>query len=340
MKAAVVTKPGKLELLDIAVPRPGPYDCLAKIDACAVCTGTDTAIAFGKFPWRAEYPFVLGHESTGLITEVGPKVRHFQAGQRVTRPAAVLNGERVNGLGSTWGGYAEWGIVRDMRATAEDGLAVDGMLASSRNPLPAEVDPVSAALSINQREILSVTIKMGLDAHSRVAIVGSGYNGLLFALFCKHFGAERVVMAGSERLRERATASFEADGFVDYRDDEAARQALDLLGGAPTHLVDAVGSFASLELAGKILGKGSAFGVYGIDDVNETVDMRTKMGRGRPALDMGTEEAIRVAEWAVLWQAGFFKRDGMVDRVMRLEEINEAFEILMEKKAVKIVISM
>ncbi len=93
-------------------------------------------------------------------------------------------------------------------------------------------------------------------------------------------------------------------------------------------------------MAGKILGKGTEFGVYGIDDINETVDLRSEMNKGRPILDMGTEEAIVVAEWYALWQAGFFKRDGMVDRVMQLGEINKAFDILLQKKAVKIVISM
>ncbi len=160
MLAAVVSKPGVLEVIDIPLPRPGPYDCLVKIDACAICTGTDSHIAFGKFPWRVDYPFILGHESTGAITEVGSKVKYFKLGQRVTRPTAVPNNERINGLGSNWGGFAEWGIVRDTRAAAEDGLTVDGMLSASRNPLPGDVDPISAALSINQREILSVVIKM------------------------------------------------------------------------------------------------------------------------------------------------------------------------------------
>ena len=38
------------------MPRPSPYDCLVKIAACAVCTGTDHAILNDHFPSRAAYP--------------------------------------------------------------------------------------------------------------------------------------------------------------------------------------------------------------------------------------------------------------------------------------------
>jgi D-arabinose 1-dehydrogenase-like Zn-dependent alcohol dehydrogenase len=72
MKAAIVTAPGKLEVQDIPLPVPGPYDCLVKIEACAVCSGTDTAVINDHFPSRAPYPLVLGHESAGKIIEVGP----------------------------------------------------------------------------------------------------------------------------------------------------------------------------------------------------------------------------------------------------------------------------
>jgi threonine dehydrogenase-like Zn-dependent dehydrogenase len=197
MKAALVTQPGRLEIVEMKMPVPGPYDCLVKIDACAVCSGTDSHIAFGSFPWRDAVPFVLGHESTGLILETGPKVKNFKLGQRVTRPAAVLSGERVDGIGSTWGGFAEYGLVRDTAAAAADGVKSNGMLASSRTPLPEPVGAVSGALSVNQREILSLVRHFVLGPESRVVVVGSGYNGLLFGLFCKHFGAGKVAMIGS-----------------------------------------------------------------------------------------------------------------------------------------------
>ncbi len=340
MRAAVVTQPGRLEIQDLPDPHPGPYDCLVKIDACAICTGTDSHIAFGSFPWRDSYPFVLGHESTGRILTIGSKVRNFRVGQRVTRPAGVLAGEYIGGIGSTWGGFAELGLVRDTVSAASDGLPANNMLASSRTPLPDDVDPISAALSINQREILSVVQRFQLDQSARVVVVGSGYNGLLFSLFSKYFGAGQVILVGSPRWAGRALEHFAADGFVDYRSERAAVQVRDLLGGAATHVIDAKGSHASLGLCSAILTPGAAFGAYGIDDIEETGDILRALSQDRPHLDMTTEEADCVGEWYRLWQAGFFSRPGMVDQVMRLDEIHAAFELLASRAAMKIVIRL
>jgi NADPH:quinone reductase-like Zn-dependent oxidoreductase len=345
MKAAVVTEPGKLELLDLAMPIMGPYDCLVKIDACAVCSGTDSHITYGSFPWRDAYPFVVGHESTGIILERGPKVKNFEVGQRVTRPGGVLAGQRVDGIGSTWGGFAEYGLVRDTLAAAADGLPANGMLASSRSPVPNEVGAVSAALSVNQREILSLVspLKLGptrLGPDARVAVVGSGYNGLLFALFCKHFGAGRVVVVGSARNADRALENFGADDYVDYRDPDAAAQARGLLDGGVTHVIDAVGSKGSLEISRQMLGPETAFGCYGIDDITETAETLSMMATDRPAVDMATREADFVTEWAALWRQGFFNRPGMCDQVLPLAEIHQALELVMKREAVKVVITM
>lgn len=340
MLTAVVTEPARLEVMEAPMPVAGPYDCLVKIDACAVCSGTDSHIAFGSFPWRDAYPFILGHESTGLILTCGKKVRNFKPGQRVTRPAAIFPGERVNGVGSTWGGFAEFGLVRDTLAAEEDGVVSNGMLSSSRTVLPGEIGPVSAALSVNQREILSVVNRFTLGVDSRVAVVGSGYNGLLFALYCKHFGAGRVVMIGSVRNADRAVESFGADDYCDYKDPSSAEQAKMILGGKVSHVIDAVGSKRSLAISQQLLDRGTAFGCYGIDDITETGETLRQMAKDRLALDMTAREADVVPAWYDLWQSGFFNRLGMCDKVMPLTEINQALQMVMKREAVKIVIEM
>jgi threonine dehydrogenase-like Zn-dependent dehydrogenase len=340
MKAVVVYGLGDWQIAEIPAPVAGPFDCLVKIDACAVCTGTDSDLVYGHFPWRSPYPFVLGHESTGLIVEKGAGVRHFQVGQRVTRPAGPLAGETIAGIGSNWGGYAGWGLVRDVQAAREAGVEASGMHASSRVPVPAGVDPVSAALSINQREILSVTRRISFEAGSRVAVLGSGYNGLLFSLFCKHYGAGQVAVLGNPAFRERGLGRFQAGSFIDYKTPRAAGLVCRALGGSPTHVIDAVGSLASLDLAGELLAPETAFGCYGVRDFNDSAGLRESLAKTHPTLDMGTDEAGCMDEWHALWLEGFFAQPGMVDAVMPLVEIKIAFEILARREAVKIVLAM
>lgn len=334
MKAVVVTAKDRLELVELAIPRPGPYDCLVKIDACAICTGTDSSIIGGTFPWPQPYPFALGHESTGIVIEIGENVRSFQIGQRVTRPAVVLPGQQRDGLGSQWGGYAEYGLVRDVEAP---GGPPNAAHAISRKPLPDGIDPISGALSVNQREILSVVRRFELDVRSAVVIIGSGYNGLLFALLCKHFGAGHVVVVGNPVMAERATGRYRADAFIDYHAPNALNQSF---AAAPTHVIDAVGSVASVDFARAILAAApqAAFGCYGVHDFNATAAARQSIAGSHPPLNMSTDEPGTVEEWYGLWQAGFF--DGLYDRVMPLAQIHEAFTALAQRRALKIVLEI
>ena len=340
MRAGIVPEHGKFEVREMSEPQVGRHDCLVRIDACAICTATDAHIISGEFPYLVEPPFVLGHESTGLIVEAGSGVRSFRVGQRVTRAAGVLIGQRRDGIGSNWGGFAEMGLIHDFAAAAADGEDVDPEGGQSRVPLPRDVDPVSGALSVNQREILSVTAPLPLHAGSRVVVVGSGYNGLLFSLYCKRFGAGRVLMIGNGQREQRARTAFDADAFLDYRRDPAPAEVSDLLGGEATHVIDAVGSARSLAKARALLAPQTAFGRYGINDFKVAIPMTEEIGKSHPLLDMGTDELGATDQWHALWKGGFFARDGMCDGTVPFDAMPDALGRLARREAVKLVVTM
>jgi len=340
MRAAVVTKSRKLKVMDISDPKPGPYQCLVKIDGCAICAGTDSNIISGNFPWLVEAPFILGHESTGVILAIGQGVRNFKAGQRVTRPAGILAGERRDGVGSNWGGFAELGLVVDTEAAKAAGLTYSGMVQSSRRPLPREVDPVSAALSVNQREILSVVEKLDVGPESRIVVLGSGYNGLLFSLFLKTAGAGCVLLTGSAGRESLARETFEADVFLDYRREPAAGDVERLLGGKPDYVIDAVGTVRSMSLAKTILGPDSAFGRYGLHEFDRIGPLTEQITSRHRIMDLSANEVSATEKWHRLWRKGFFDRAGMCDGTVPLEQIGSAFDKLAHRAALKLVVTM
>lgn len=53
MQAAVVRAGGVISVETIPEPIVGEYDALVEILACGVCTGTDTHILHGQFPFIA-----------------------------------------------------------------------------------------------------------------------------------------------------------------------------------------------------------------------------------------------------------------------------------------------
>ena len=79
MKSVRTAAVGKVEVVDVERPEPGPKDLHVRIRACGIC-GTDvTFLHMGGIPARAHLggelvPVPLGHEPAGEIVEVGAEV--------------------------------------------------------------------------------------------------------------------------------------------------------------------------------------------------------------------------------------------------------------------------
>ena len=56
MRAALVEKLGSLVVRTVPDPRPGPYEALCELVYGATCTGTDSHIIAGSFPWIGALP--------------------------------------------------------------------------------------------------------------------------------------------------------------------------------------------------------------------------------------------------------------------------------------------
>ncbi len=75
-------KCGKIEVWDVPEDPVGPEDVKMKVAYCAIC-GSDPHLVEGIFGWPT--PFGMGHEVSGVITEVGEKAvkKGLKVGDRV-----------------------------------------------------------------------------------------------------------------------------------------------------------------------------------------------------------------------------------------------------------------
>ena len=66
MFGIAVTEPGKLGIIQIPRPKPGPYEVLIRTEVACLCNATDRKLVDGHFPGVDTYPLLLGHESAGI----------------------------------------------------------------------------------------------------------------------------------------------------------------------------------------------------------------------------------------------------------------------------------
>ncbi len=87
MKALVLEEYNKLIYKDVPEPQHGPDDVLVRVKASGIC-GSDVHGMDGSTGRRIP-PLVMGHETAGIIAEVGLNAKKYHPGQRVTFGSTV-----------------------------------------------------------------------------------------------------------------------------------------------------------------------------------------------------------------------------------------------------------
>ena len=81
MRAALLIKPGQIEIHDVAEPDPGPGEVRIAVGGVGLC-GSDLSVFSGK--WTAPtYPWIQGHEAFGQIDAVGDGISTDRIGEVV-----------------------------------------------------------------------------------------------------------------------------------------------------------------------------------------------------------------------------------------------------------------
>jgi 2-desacetyl-2-hydroxyethyl bacteriochlorophyllide A dehydrogenase len=191
MKALTCTKPGLLEYINSDLPAKKPGYSILEIKRIGIC-GTDLHAYEGTQPYF-EYPRILGHELSAVITETGDK--NFTTGEAVTiipyfncghciacrnsKPNCCVN-IKVFGVHID-GGMREFISVPDDKLLKSEGLSFDEL---------ALVEPLAiGAHAVNRAQIIK---------NEFVLVAGAGPIGMGIMEFARIAGAAVIAMDVNE----------------------------------------------------------------------------------------------------------------------------------------------
>ncbi len=265
MRAVAVVKPGEVRVVEVGVPDPGPYQALVRTDVAVVCNATDGKLVQGHFPGVERYPLLLGHEGTGIVREVGSKVRSFTPGDRVI--GGLVLDVPGGAYGSGWGGFCEYTLVNDHDAMVADGVADAAHGWVECHEIQRRVDPdipaVEAALLCTWREVQGGLGDFRLEPGQRVLIFGAGPVGLSFVKLGRLAGL-RWIGVVDPLPHKRARASLLGADAVFAPDDPAIGALGRDRGEGLDAVVDAVGRPAIANAALPLVKPGGSICVYGV----------------------------------------------------------------------------
>jgi len=324
------------------MPDPNEYQCLCRITACATCTGTDQKHIHNQLPWRQNYPGVLGHESVGVVIKTGTKVRYIKEGEVYLRPTAVYPGEKLGDYFSMWGGFAEYGLLTDVRALKEDRPdATPNGYCRFQQKLPpnAPISPADATALITLKETASYVASAGVKLCSSLALLGAGSVAICMCRFAKIFGAYPVIMAArrDEQLayaRERIGADF----TVNVTSENLAARVKEITAGnGVDFLIDTTGDAEFLRDALVVLsptGKVAAYATYKNSEIVKKLIPAERLVGAATGEDIAHQymlDAVRM---------GLVKLSDFYSHRLPLSKIKEGFDMLQKKTAFKVVFEM
>jgi S-(hydroxymethyl)mycothiol dehydrogenase len=253
------------------VPDPGPGEAVVKIQACGVC---HTDLHYREGGINDDYPFLLGHEASGIVESVGEGVSDVAPGDFV-----ILNWRAVCGScraclrGRPHLCFNTHNAQQKM--TLQDGTELSpalGIGAFVEKTLVAagqctKVDPavrpaVAGLLGCGVMAGLGAALNTGnVSRDDTVAVIGCGGVGDAAIAGARLAGARRIIAVDVDDQKLQWAREFGATHTVNSRQSDPVAAIQELTGGFGADLViDAVGrpetwktAFYARDLAGTVV---------------------------------------------------------------------------------------
>lgn len=304
----------RLVLEEVTLPEPKAGEVLVDVVYAGV-NPVDRYMALGRVAPDGALPRTLGSEGVGTVRSAGQHGAGAGA-QSSGRPVVIRGG----GLGSTRDGLWATAAVVPQRSLIE---------------IPEGVSP-EAASSIGVAGVTSwraVTETAGVTASDRVLVLGaSGGVGSVIVSFVHHLGAQVWGQTGSEAkadfIRGQGADRVVIAGAGDLVEAVAELKptvVFDPLGGAFTGA-----AIQALQLKGRLVLFGTSAGTEGEMPLQPLYRKNLKV-LGYAGL-ASTEEELQTGAVGALNAIAKGQMHIPVDRKLPLAKINEAFDLLVDRK--------
>ena len=365
-RAAVAWEAGKpLEIEEIDLEGPKKGEVLVRIVATGVCH-TDAFTLTGEDP-EGIFPAVLGHEGGGVVEEVGEGVTSVQVGDHVIplytpecRECKFCTSGKTN-------------LCQAIRTTQGKGLMPDETSRFSKNGKPIfhymgtstfseyTVLPEIAIAKIRKEAPLDKVCLLGcgittgigavlntakVETGASVAVFGLGAIGLSVIQGAVLAKAARIIAIDINRDKFEIAKQFGATDCVNPKDYDAPIQEViaNNTGGGVDYSFECVGNVnlmrSALECCHKGWGESIIIGVAGAGKEISTRPFQLVTGRvWRGTAFGGVKGRTQLPGMVEQYMNGEIKVDEMATHSMKLEQINDAFDLMHEGKSIRSVVT-
>jgi len=343
----------------ILVPDPGPGEALVDVLTCGVCQ-TDVHYKVGGV--SDDFPFLLGHEATGIVSAVGDDVRDLAPGDRVILNWRAVCGDcRACSRGEPWYCFATHNASQKM--TLEDGTPLEpalGLGAFAEKTLVAagQCTKIEGDLAPEQYAavgLLGCGVMAGVGAAintgevrlgESVAVIGCGGVGVAAIAGAALAGATTIIAVDIDDAKLEQAKKFGATHTVNSANTDPVEGIQELTGGFGADVViDAVGikdtfiqAFQARDLAGRVV-------LVGVPDPGTTweIPLDEVFGRGGAIKSSWYGDTLPSRDFPMLidqYRLGRLDLDAFVSERITLEDVEPAFDKMARGEVLRSVVEI
>ncbi|MEM3013685.1 MAG: zinc-binding dehydrogenase [Candidatus Bathyarchaeia archaeon] len=331
---------GNVELRDVPEPSPGQDEVKIEVKAAGIC-GSDLHIYDGDIKLLIRVPVIMGHEFSGIISEVGSSVTKFRPGERVSCETSMqvcgscISCRTVNynvcaqkRLIGYWfnGAFAKYCVVpsRLVHRLPDNVSFIGGALCE---PLMCCVNGV-----------LEKTI---ISPGDTVVIAGPGAIGLLSLQLVKAKGGF-VILCGTSADKNRLELGKKLGADIILNVEE--QNPWELVSGLTNRegcdiFIECSGSPAAVRMGLNLVRRGGQYTQIGLSGHPFEIDYDLIAYK---ELSIKGTLGQRWASWRQgmrLLEKGAVKTDELVSEVLPLSKWYEGFEKMRRKEGLKIILN-
>lgn len=343
MKAVRYYAPLDVRVDEIPIPTINRNEILIKVEACAVCGSDLKAFKFGN-P-RLKPPIVMGHEFTGLITEVGKDTVGFSKGDRVVMSTSISCGKclycrkgwtnlcvDLAPMGFRYnGGMAEYTVIPE-RAIK------NGHLVKVPDTIKPEIAALAEPLSCAVNSIEQCKIQKG----DSVLIMGAGPMGILNACAARSAGAGKIIMTELNESRLKQARNFNIDILLHPGKENLKNTVLEQTNGygADIVIVAAPAAAPQEEALSLVRKKGTICYFASLPSGQSNLNIDSRLIHYNEIRVTGSSDSTtsHVKKALSILEDPSSDSGNIVSHILSLGEINRAFELMSSGEALRVVL--
>lgn len=237
------------------------HDAIVRVTASTVC-GSDLHLYHALVPGLPK-GYILGHESVGIVDDVGPGVTKFQKGDRVVISAVIACGQCEYCLRQEWSCCDKTNSPNPVQEKlfghhtgalfgyTETFGGYDGCQAEYVRVPFADVNlfPIPSSVSDKQALVIADIACTGWHGNElaqvkngdKVAIFGCGPVGLMAQMWAKYRGASIVVAIDIDEQRLKFAKTHFGVETINGKEEDPVEAVKKLIPGGPDKVIDCVG---------------------------------------------------------------------------------------------------